>query len=399
MEKKTYAYVGKWEHDRGKEKLGFDIFDYDAETGAMTQIGSSDVTDIMVGFTCMDSARGILYCTDEREDLPGMMGGGGRIFAFSLDKETGAMEQMSSSPSYGVRPGSLIPDKTGQYMIVTNHAGRKPITKTVKDCFGKLQIVTECDEANTVLFRMNPDGSFGEPADVFRHKITGALPSQNNPHPHQVAGAPDGSLYTVCDKGGDVIYRFQIDAEKGKLIEAGAPYRDEPGSSPRYGAFHKEKPFFFMNHETKPIIHSFRYDADGNLTLLDTQDILPEGYQIPEGVPSRQVAESSDLRINPNGKILYDVVRGLDIVTVYRIDTETGKLDKCQTVNLRGENEKAGARGCEISPDGRFLHVALLGCHRVVAVPIDEEGLLGTPKTVIDGIYSPANVTFWEPQQ
>ena len=116
---------------------------------------------------------------------------------------------------------------------------------------------------------------------------------------------------------------------------------------------------------------------------------------MPEGVPSRRVAESSDLRIHPSGKWLYNVVRGLDIVTVYAINEETGTLTKLQTRKLVADGEKAGSRGCALSPDGRFLHVTLLGCGRVIAMPIGADGTLGEAITTYEGLHAPANITFW----
>lgn len=392
----TFAYIGKWEHDLGECPLGFQIFFYDIRTGALAPVGCSEETRIMVGAVCLDEKRGVLYCTDESENLPGMTGGGGRILAFALDKESGSMKLLSACPSYGVRASGLTVDKEGEYLIVTNHAGRKPITKTVRDCFGDLRLITEYDEANTVLFRLRGDGGVEAAVDVFRHTITGALPSQNNPHPHQVAMSPDGSLFMVCDKGGDTIYVFSIDREKERLVLKGAaPYRDLPGSSPRYGVFHPKRQYYFMNHETKPVVHAFFYHEDGTLERIDTQDILPEGFVMPEGVPTNKVAESSDLKLHPNGKWLYNIVRGLDIVTVYEIQEETGMLVKLQTQKLIREGEKGGSRGCAISPDGRFLLITLLGCDRVISMPIYDDGTLGEAVSVCENIHAPAGIAFW----
>lgn len=391
-----FAYVGKWEHDLGERPLGFRIFSYDDRTGALVPVGDSEETRVMVGAVCLSEKRGVLYCTDESENLPGITGGGGRILAFSLNRENGSMKLLSVSPSYGVRASGLVVDKEGRYLIATNHAGRKPITKTVRDCFGNIQLLTEYDEANTVLFRLREDGGIDSAVDVFRHTITGALPSQNNPHPHQVAMSPDGNLFLVCDKGGDTIYAFAIDREKERLtLKGDAPYRDLPGCSPRYGVFHPTRPYYFVNHETKPILHAFRYQENGKLCRIDTQDVLPEDFVLPEGIPANKVAESSDLRLHPNGRWLYNIVRGLDIVTVYEIQEETGALTKLQTQKLVGEGEKAGSRGCAISPDGRFLLTTLLGCGRIVAMPINDNGMLGAAVNVCEGIHAPAGITFW----
>lgn len=395
MSKITYAYIGKWEHDLSGSKLGFDVFAYDSLNEELQHLSSSVESNIMVGATWLDKNRGILYCTDEAESLPGMTGGGGRILAFKLVPENGAMQLISAVPACGVRTSSLLVEPGGEFLIATNHAGRRPVTKTCRDVYGKIHITLEYDEANTVLFRLNYNGTIDEAVDVYRH-TTGVLQGRT-PHPHNVAMSHDGELFGVCDKGSDSVYMFRIDRERGRLILTGdAPYHDLPGCSPRYGVFHPTKELYFINHEAQPIIHAFHYDEAGRLSLVCTQDVLPDGVVLTQNATACKVAESSDIKLSADGKTLYNVVRGLDIVAVFGVAPESGMLTKKQTISISENGESAAARGCVISPDGRFLLLALTGSGKIVSMRITEEGLLDSPRTVADGIINPANITFWE---
>ncbi len=392
---KTYAYIGKWGRD--VKKLGFSIYGFDPEKAEFTYIKDSREEDIHVGYTALDQKRGILYCVDETTNYPGMQGGGGRIFAFKLNPDTGDMDLINAAPALGVNTSSLTLDRDGRYLVVTNHAGRVPITVTKRDENGNLVVALEYDEPNTVLFRLREDGGIDKPVDVFKHSIKGPHPNQNCAHPHQVAMSPDGKFFIVCDKGGDTVYVFTIDYENEKLVLAGdAPYRDTPASSPRYGVFHKEKPFYFMNHETNPIIHTFEYDAEGHLKVLDTVNVLPDDFVMPEKIPDKGFAEASDIRLSSDGKTLYNIVRNPDLMVVFDVDTETGKLTKAQTIRLAGEGEKAMSRGCAFTPDERFVIIPLMAAKKVIAMPVGENGHLGDAFTVLDGVEAAANVTFWE---
>lgn len=395
MSKKTYAYVGRW--GREIKKLGFGIYEFDPENAAFKYLKDSQEEDIHVGYTVLDSERRILYCVDEATDLPGMKGGGGRLFAFSLDPETGDMHLINSCPALGVNTSSIVLDKDKKYLVVTNHAGRVPITVTKKDDEGNLQVALEYDEPNTVLFRLREDGGLDKPVDVFKHTIKGPHPNQNCAHPHQVAMSPDGKFFIVCDKGGDTVYVFTIDYQNEKLVLTGdAPYRDIPASSPRYGVFHKEKPFYFMNHETKPVIHAFKYDENGCLTVIDTQNVLPDDFIMQEKIPDKGFAEASDIRLSSDGKKLYNIVRNPDLMVVFDVDTENGTLTKVQSIPLTGEGEKAMCRGCSFTPDEKFVIIPLMAAKRIIAMPVLADGRLGEIFTVVDNIEAAANVTFLE---
>jgi 6-phosphogluconolactonase len=389
---KTFVYVGNrtsspssWETKPTTGK-GFGIFRYNTKTGELELIKSAVLDKISVGATCLDSKRNILYCVDEVMTQPGYLkGGGGLVYALAIDPETGDLTEINHQPSYGSLPAYVAVDGTGKYLIVVSHTGNAPVTKTVKDASGKYRIVIEYDDATTVLYRLNDDGSIGDPCDICKHSGNGPGPEQSHPRIHSVMASPSGNLFAVCDKGSDQIFFFRINRETEKLqVCGGEGYKSIPGSSPRYSVFHPTRPYFYMNHETKAVIRAFRYDEDGKLEPICTVSALPEDCE------DNPTMMQSDIRIHPSGKYLYGLIRGINAVSVFEIKEETGEIEKIQTVMLDG----TGPRGCAISPDGRFMHIAALKSKEVLVWVIGEDGKLSpTGKKISQP--DPGNVTFF----
>jgi 6-phosphogluconolactonase len=389
--KSTFLYVGNrtskpssWETKPTTGK-GFGIFKYNTMTGDLALIQSPVMDKISVGATCRDSKRNILYAVDEVMTQPGYLkGGGGQVYALAIDPETGTLTEINHQSSYGSLPAHVAVDADGKYLIVVSHTGSAPVTKTVKDASGKYRIVLEYDDATTVLYRLNDDGSIGDPCDIYTHSGNGPDPEQSHPRIHSVMASPSGNLFAVCDKGSDALYFFRINRVTEKLeVCSGEPYKSFPGSAPRYSVFHPTSPYFYMNHEVKPVISVFRYDQEGKLELVQTVNILPEDCKVDRTVMQ------SDISIHPSGKYLYTLLRGVDSASVFEIKEETGELERVQTVTLDG----TGPRGCAISPDGRFILIAALTSKEILVWTIGNDGKLSpTGKKITQP--NPGNVTF-----
>ena len=376
-----FAYVGNFRIDG--QGLGLAICDYRPDTGAL-EVRKMVAPEVSVGATHIDHARGILYCVDERSDNPDLgMGGGGRVFAFRIDPVTGDLTEINHRSSYASLASYVTTDVDGQYLLATNHARFVRITTAVRDDAGAYRVVRVPDPATTVLYRLDEDGAIGQARDVFLHQGEGPGPLFHPPAAHCVVRSPDGSFFAVCDKGTDEVLMFAIDREADALVVTDRFH--EPGSSaPRYAQFHPSAPFLYVNHENEPFVTVFRHEQ-GRLTLVARADALPADDEL-----RGRLAQQSDLRFSKSGDRLYVLIRGINVVSVFGVDSATGDLALLQAFRVAADNP----RGCALSPDGRFLLVANVGSEDVVTLRIDEAGLL-SDTGVRSSFTRPGNVAFY----
>ncbi|MBS6645637.1 MAG: beta-propeller fold lactonase family protein, partial [Clostridiaceae bacterium] len=265
-----------------------------------------------------------------------------------------------------------------------NHGGNGMITKTRLHSDGTYSLCREYDEANITLFPLNVDGSISSPSHIIRLTGNGPRKSQKSSHPHSIMASPDGKIFIVCDFGADRIYSFTIDRQKN-ILKTAYEYKVPAGSAPRYSAFHPKKPYFFVNNEVRPYVESFLYAENGTFEKVDELYVLPDNA-VPDQLPL-----ISDIRIHPTGKYLYNLSRTYNTVTVIGINETTGKMKILQLLELTGDFPK----GCNISPDGSYLYIAMKKSGEVLLCRIAENGLL-TLSDLRFPVQNAANITFYE---
>lgn len=348
--------------------LGIAIYAFRDEDAHMALVGHVG-PDISVGALCVDASRHVLYCTNETMTPPGQAkGGGGEVCSFSINPLNGQLTLLSRQPSYGSLPAYLTLSADGRYLIAVNHTGHTPATRVRRTPEGGFAIERQYDDATTVLYRLHPDGSIGQPCDIHWHTGKGgSLPQQTHSQLHAVVRSPSGQWFVVCDKGSDEVVLFSIDAQADRLkLCPGSPQASVPGSSPRYCAFHPSRPYFYVNHETAPLISVFHYDGSGQAQCVAQTSICAQ-----DETPQTPLMQS-DLLMHPSGKVLYDLVRGSNEVRVFEPTATGERLSLVQVVPIAGQ----GPRGCALSPDGRHLLVAALLSQQVLAFAIDDRGHL-----------------------
>jgi 6-phosphogluconolactonase (cycloisomerase 2 family) len=392
----TFLYVGNrtprpasWE-TAPPSNLGIGIFRYDDADGGLDYV-ETVAQDVSVGAACIDTRRNVYYCVHETMTLPGYgRGGGGQICAFAVDARTGDLTALNRQPSHGTLPTYVALDGSGRYLLAVNHTGHTPVTRSVRDASGAFRVELQYDDATTVLYRLDDDGSIGEACDVFRHDGKGGpLPLQTHSQLHAVERSPSGNVFVVCDKGSDEIAVFRIDRENARLVLCGdAAHKSVPGSSPRYCVFHPKRPYFYVNHETLPIVSAWRYDENGDIEHVNTLQVT--SGQNAGGPKLMQ----SDIRIHPSGNYLYDLVRGSNEAKVLAIDSATGDIDVIQTAKLDCD----GPRACSVSPDGRFLVIAAYGSKEVVVWQIGPDGRIAPAHCTVAQPF-PSSVTFLSPRK
>ena len=281
--------------------FGIGICRFNNETGELTPVKT--VHDhITAGNALLDAKRSVIYFGHEDMTLPDRpYGGGGQVFAFAIEPETGDLIEINRQPSYGTLPVYLAQDPTGRFLIVPHHTGQFPITKVRKDAAGRYTTVAEYDDASIVMFPLGEDGAIGDPCDIFIQTGPGGpLKQQTHPHLHSIAVSPSGKLFVVGDKGNDLILMFRIDYAAQKLVLCGGtPLATIPGASIRCSVFHPTKPWLFANFETKAVVASFCYEESGGLEQISVASALPEG------TADSLTMMQSDIKVHPSGKYLY----------------------------------------------------------------------------------------------
>ena len=379
---KLWLYISCWEEHGGAPGIG--LLRFDSESGEVEDLGKR-FPELSCNCTAVDRERKILYITNELHENPDCVkGGGGLIWAFKIDPATGELTMISRVESCCPCPCylSLTPD--GKHLLCANHSSFNAVTRAVrgKDGFYHPEVVY--DDAFVGLFRLNDDGSIGPLVEISLHNRYPVGGRGLHSHPHTAVLSPDGKLIACNDKGDAHIYMYCLEGEK--LVLTTEPYADAPGSSPRYGVFHPEKPWYFVNHERNMRVNSFSYDADGVLTPINEASALPAGIEGDaaeiraklhageEPSSGRTPLEQQGFVISRDGAYLYDAVNGADAVSVLRVETD-GSLELIQTKPISGR----WVRGCALSPDGRFLVATCLQSGGVHVLPIMPDGTLGDP--------------------
>lgn len=354
-----YMFVGSF-----GGKTGIRFYRFDPETGGAELI-QSIFPEINVGHALVDDARGLIYVTNERPDNPAFaFGGGGEVYALSVDGESGRLRLWDKTLSYGALPTYSAMDRAKRRMIVPHFAAPfSVVTKVEQGEDGRFEIVPVFSDSNTVLLSLKEDGAFGGVLDIYTHPMEEGY--AENPHLHSVNRSPLCDLYAVCDMGTDKLYLFRI--ENDKLVPAGnSPLQLSKGCGPRYGAFHPAKPWLFIDCEREPLVKAFSYDNKGDLREVCSVSALPRGVEPgPNDHPS-------GLALSGGGNYLYVLVRGSDLVSVYKTDGETGALEMIQAYQLAGR----GPRGCSLSPGGKYLAVANKDSGTVEVLAVNPDGPL-----------------------
>jgi 6-phosphogluconolactonase (cycloisomerase 2 family) len=384
--KKAFVYISSWGNFGGDPGLGLYQFDY--ETGALEFSGMLN-KELSCNVTHVDHKRHVLYVVNETEHLPEAKytGGGGRVFAYRIIPKTGELTEICHVPTYCSNPCYITLDAYGKYLLIVNHGSHSSVTKVIRDVYGKYRIVVEYDDAVVGLFPVEEDGSIGEPMDIVMHHGESMLKGQSHSSPHTAVMSPSGKLFAVCDIGEDRIYMYTIDRENNKLVLSTAPFSDIPGSTTRYCVFHPTLPYFYVNHEVGSMdVRCFHYDEDGKIEPICTVSSMPEGYV------KQAHDEQQDFRIHPSGKYIYDVLNGPEMIAVFEVDEQTGRIRLIQNQKVDG----IWARGCALTPDGRYLLVTCLKSGDVIVYKISEDGKL-SPTGFRVNQPSASYISFYQP--
>jgi 6-phosphogluconolactonase len=333
----TYlAYVGTY---TGPKSAGIHAWRFDSATGVATPLGVV-ATTANPTFLAIHPDRKYLYAANETDSWQGKPGG--YVTAYSIDKASGKLTELSQQSTVGGGPCHLNVDATGKALVAVNYGG-----------------------GSVASFPIHPDGSLGAHATFIQHHGSSVDPArQKEPHAHSVNLSPDNHYALVCDLGLDQVLSYAIHPATGSLTEKPASsVRLPPGSGPRHLAFSSDHRFAFVNGEMLSTVSSFRFSAaHAELTRIGTVSTLP-----PDLAPEKARANSTaEVRVHPNGHFVYVSNRGHDSIAVFRHDGH-GTLTRLSNVPTGGHTP----RNFNFDPTGKWLWAENQGSDSILIFSVD----------------------------
>jgi 6-phosphogluconolactonase len=258
-----------------------------------------------------------------------------RVHVYSIDRSTGALTQISTSPLAESFPYISL-DRTGRYLFGASYGGH--------------------------LISVNAIGSDGrvstEPLQV--------IPVGRNAHSIRI-DASNRFVY-VPTLGSDEVFMFRFDAKTGKLASnTPAVYLAKAMTGPRHFVTSPDNAHLYLLSELVGTVTTF--DIDGKTGLLTESGVatgLPPDSKLGPGMPRGAVGGpnaapprntdndiwAADVHVLPNGRFLYMSERTSNSIAAFAVEPASGKL-----TYLASTPTERQPRGFNIDSKGRFMVV------------------------------------------
>lgn len=388
---KTFFYTGTYQaqhwfsdiHRPNAELLGaiahgvgIGRYAFDSEAGQVSLLGYTPVDNNPATLSVSPNNK-YLYVAHETKNFNGNLGIGGAVSAYKINPENGDLTFINTVSACGTFTAYITTDKTGKYVIASNHGSYFYTTRFKKTDDGDYLPQIMRDDGSLALFRVREDGGLEDACDLQILEGKGYdVFSQASAHPHAVEVTRDD--YVIApNKGADTIDIFVLDKEKDKLIPA-YNIKDEPGSAPRHLAIHPIKPMFFVMNEFNNKIVSYRWDvASGE------PEILAHTFTVPMQFVGKTYT-SCDIKIHPSGNFVYGTNHTFKSIVAYKVDQVSGKLSLIG--NFR---EEIGIyREISIDLTGKYLVAGDLKTDLIDVFEINQDtGVINKSKHSAPAIY------------
>mgnify|MGYP005849601147 CR=1 FL=1 len=359
------VYFGTYTREGGSR--GIYTCDLDPTTGRLANLRLAAETP-SPSFLAVHPTGRFVYAVNETTAFAGEKGTGG-VTAFARDPDTGLLRELNHQPTAGGNPCFVALDRDARCVLVANYSG-----------------------GNVAAFPFQPDGSLA-PATTIASLDDLAAPSAPAPpdaprlsRAHSIQPDPTNTLAVITDLGRDHVLLAPLDPAAGTLdLARAAVTTTAPKSGPRHLAFHPTGRFAYVIHEHASTVTAFAFDPDARtLRPLQTLSTLPPGF---DGKNT-----TAEVRVHPNGRLLFGSNRGHNSIAAFAIDPDTGQLQPLGHTPSGGRTP----RHFNLDPTGRFLLVAHQDEGGVTCFALDPDTGKLTPTARLD-LAMPVCVQFVTP--
>lgn len=219
------------------------------------------------------------------------------------------------------------------------------------------------------VFPIEPDGSLGPSRYSVRHEGHGPNSDrQTTAHAHCVVPSPDGRFLYVADLGIDRLVAYGIGPDGSLTPQPAGDFALPSGLGPRHIVFHPNDRLLFLVSELIGTVLSLAVDPNtGALSQRDTFTIQP---------PVDSVVQPSGIVVTPDGRFLFVALRVSNEILGLAVDAQGGALSQTG----RWPSGGATPRDLTLSPSGRSLIVANQDSDALTVFGVDpQRGTLSEP--------------------
>ncbi len=352
------VYFGTYTDTTSK---GIYVSHFNPATGALGQPELAVATPNPSFLAITPNAR-FLYAVNEVGSYAGKPTGS--LSAYVVHRDTGLLTPLNRLATDGADPAHLSVDRDGHTVLVANYTG-----------------------GSIASYPIGADGSLGPMVSFVQH--VGKSVNQDRqtaPHAHQILTDPTNQFVYVADLGLDKVMIYRFDSARHTFTQGAPPFaKVNPGSGPRHLTFDASGAHVYVINEMACTITAFaRNAANGSLTEFQTISSLPPGDAVQPNFTTAEIA------LAPSGRFLYGSTRGHDSISVYSVDSSSGRLTFVANTKLPGKTP----RGFGITPDGRYMLVAHQNSDSVVVFKVNTTTGQLTATTTTISLGKPVDVKF-----
>lgn len=186
---------------------------------------------------------------------------------------------------------------------------------------------------------------------------------RTGPNTHSIRASDDDRHVYAAVLGADRIAQFELDSETGKLAPIGEGFVSTPtGIGPRHLIIAPGGNYLYVVGELTGTVVGYAIDATtGALSEITRAEGIPPRMNLQRGVirGSEPIPEdlapkliwAADIRVTPDGRLLYISERTTSSVSAFRLDPASGQLTFIDNFPLHEKQP----RNIAISPSGHWL--------------------------------------------
>lgn len=274
-----------------------------------------------------------------------------QVVGFSIDPKSGHLAEVSRGP-LAESLAYLSTDRSGRYLMGASY-GADAITVQAIDAAYK-------------------------PDEKIQTYKTG-------PHAHSVRTDPSNRFAYAGNLGSDHVLQYSLDAKTGALTPIGSGFVSVPAKTgPRHLAFSHDGKYLYVVGEMSGTVTAFSIDdKTGALTELGVANGIPDRLKLVHGEvrdasnndlkddPTPRIW-AADLRLSPDGKLLFMTERTTSSVSAFAVNSATGALSFLENYPV----EEKQPRNIAFSPNGKWLLVTGEKADKVGVYAVGEKGAL-----------------------